>query len=383
MAETPVADSKPHFDRAALGQIVLVLQGGGALGAYQAGVYQALSEAGIEPDWVIGTSIGAINAGIIAGNVPEKRLERLRNFWTRVQGPLAQFSEAAAKFAPWAASTMTTTLGVPGFYEPNPWALLPKKATERHTALGLYSTKPLERSLEELIDPAVLKQAKMRLTVAAANVRTGEMRYFDSREAPLTVAHVMASSALPPAFPAICIDDELYWDGGIISNTPIEAVFDDNPRKSGLVFAVHLWSPSGAEPDSFLKILSRQKELQFSSRDASHIARQKQLHRLRHVIRELAGKLPKDVADTKEMRHLAAYGCFTRMHVVRLMAPSDIGDGYARDIDFSPSGITQRWDAGYNDTMHVLMQAPWAKDFDPLEGLILHETEAGKMMFQG
>ena len=171
----------------------------------------------------------------------------------------------------------------------------------------------------------------------SAKVQTGDMHYFDSRDCELTIKHVMASGALPPAFPAVRVDDDLYWDGGILSNTPVEAIFDDNPRRSGLIFAVHMWAPNGPEPDSIAKVLARQKDLQYASRAASHIARQKQLHKMRHIIRELAEKLPPEVAMTPEVRELASYGCVTRMHVVRLLAPALAGEDHAKDIDFSRS----------------------------------------------
>ncbi|HEX3338751.1 MAG TPA: patatin-like phospholipase family protein [Pseudolabrys sp.] len=381
MADT---ESVLKFDRSALGQIVLVLQGGGALGAYQAGVYQALSEAGIEPDWVIGTSIGAINAAIIAGNPPEIRIGRLREFWTRVQhGPLTQLVSAASMFGQWAANTLALGSGVPGFFEPNPQAFLGVHVRLGPEFAGYYSTKPLERTLRDLIDPSLLNAGRPRLTVGAANVQTGEMHYFDSRETQLTIQHIIASGALPPAFPAVRIGDQLYWDGGVLSNTPVEAVFDDNPRRSGVVFTVHLWGPNGPEPDSIWRVLARQKDLQYSSRAASHVARQKQLHKLRRVIMELAAKLPQHVADLPATRELASYGCVTRMHVVRLMAPALTGEDHSKDIDFSPSGITYRWNAGNTDTTRVLRQAPWTHDFDPLEGLILHQAEAGEMRFEG
>jgi len=375
----PVTEAK--FDKADLGQIVVVFQGGGALGAYQAGVYQALHEAGVEPDWVIGTSIGAINAAIIAGNAPEKRLPRLREFWLRMKhGPMTQMAGAVPGFGAMAANAMTVMTGLPAFFRPNPWAFLGANVPLGAEMAGYYSTDPLEETLGELVDPDILNTCAPRLTVGAANVQTGQMRYFDSRDAPITVRHVMASGALPPAFPAVRIDGELYWDGGILSNTPVEAVFDDNPRKSGLVFAVHVWSPDGPEPDSIHRVLSRQKDLQYSSRAASHIARQKQIHKLRHVIADLAGHLPDDVRASPEIRALAGYGCLTRMHVVRLLAPPMAGADHAKDIDFSPEGIRSRWDAGYGDTNRVLAAAPWTCPADPTEGFILHEAAAGKMV---
>jgi predicted acylesterase/phospholipase RssA len=239
--------SSPKFDRGVLGQFVLVLQGGGALGAYQAGVYQALSEAGIEPDWVIGTSIGAINASLIAGNPPDLRLRRLEEFWRRVtRPPLAQLVAAAPLLGPWTANMMTIAGGLTNFFEPNLMAFLGPVSLGSERS-GYYSTEPLERTLGELVDVALLNKGQPRLTVGAAKVQTGDMHYFDSRECELTIKHVMASGALPPAFPAVRVDDDLYWDGGILSNTPVEAIFDDNPRRSGLIFAVHMWAPNGLE----------------------------------------------------------------------------------------------------------------------------------------
>src|SRR5262245_19554388 len=208
----------PTIDRQNLGQIVLVLQGGGALGAYQVGVYEALCEAGIEPDWVIGTSIGAINASLIAGNAPGQRLQRLEEFWRRVtHPPLSQLTAMTPLFGQWAANIATISGGLSNFFKPNPFALLGllPLGSERS---GYYSTEPLERTLEELVDPIRLNAGQPRLTVGAAKVQTGEMHYFDSRVCELTIRHVMASGALPPAFPAVRIDDDLYWDGGILSN---------------------------------------------------------------------------------------------------------------------------------------------------------------------
>jgi len=183
----------------------------------------------------------------------------------------------------------------------------------------------------------------------------------------------VASGALPPAFPAVRIDGELYWDGGILSNTPTEAVFDDNPRKNSLIFAVHMWNPSGPEPTTMAEVLNRHKDVQYSSRIASHIARQQQAHRLRHVISQLAARLPEAERNSEAVRELAGYGCPTRMHVVRLLAPQLDRENHTKDIDFSPSGIGQRWDAGYAHTRAVLDRSPWTGQFDPLSGVILHE----------
>ena len=356
------------------GQVVLVLQGGGALGSYQAGVYQALHETGIEPDWIIGTSIGAINASLIAGNSPQDRLPRLHEFWKKMeQNPVWSFREVFPGFNEKLSCWSTVTNGIPGFFRPNALAHAGDSYTLGRENAGYYSTAPLERTLTELVDFDLVNQCTPRLTVGAAHVRTSQMRYFDSRDGAITVKHVMASGALPPAFPAIRIDGELYWDGGILSNTPTEAVFDDNPRKDSLIFAVHLWNPSGAEPATMAEVLNRHKDVQYSSRIASQIARQQQAHKLRHVINQLAARLPESERNSAAARELASYGCQTRMHVVRLLAPQLDRETHTKDIDFSPDGIKQRWDAGYAHTRSVLARAPWVGEFDPLSGVVFHE----------
>jgi NTE family protein len=364
-----------------LGQVVLVLQGGGALGAYQVGVYQALHAAGIEPDWVVGTSIGAINASLIAGNGPGARLDRLQEFWCRVEhGPLQQLFAAWPMLGPLAANLLTISGGIPAFFRPNPFAFLGAHVPLGAEAAGYYDTAPLRATLGDLVDFDRINRNETRLTVGAANVSTGEMRYFDSRDMAIDANHIMASGALPPAFPAVRIDGELYWDGGILSNTPVETVFDDNPRRNSVVFAVHIWSPHGPEPGSIWEVTNRQKDIQYSSRAVSHIARQKQIHRLRHVIAELVGRLPESEQAGPEGQELAGYGCLTRMHVVRLLAPPLEGEDHTKDIDFSPAGIGRRREAGYADTSRVLEMAPWSGEFDPIEGFILHEARPGSVV---
>jgi NTE family protein len=227
--------------------------------------------------------------------------------------------------------------------------------------------------LTDLVDFALIERCTPRLTVGAAHVRTSEMRYFDSRESAITARHVMASGALPPAFPAIRIDGELYWDGGILSNTPTEAIFDDNPRRNSLIFAVHMWNPIGSEPETIWEVLHRQKDIQYSSRVASHIAKQRQVHKLRHVVSELVKLIPEDARNHPVVKDLAEYGCLTRMHVVRLLAPRLDNENHTKDIDFSPTGIRLRWEAGRADTVRALRRAPWNDACDPLEGVILHE----------
>lgn len=359
------------------GQVVLVLQGGGALGSYQAGVYQALHEANIEPDWIIGTSIGAINASLITGNLPENRVQRLQEFWSRMERkPIWPFPAMWPGVAENLSYWSTVSSGIPGFFTPNLFAHLGADYPVGSDRAGYYSTEPLEKTLLDLVDFSLVNQCSPRLTVGAAHVRSSQMRYFDSRDSDLGVKHILASGALPPAFPPVRIEGELYWDGGILSNTPTEAVFDDNPRKNSLIFAVHMWNPTGADPQTMADVLNRHKDIQYSSRISSHITRQQQAHRLRHVITQLVARLPEDERNSEVVRDLAGYGCRTQMHVVRLLAPQLDRENHTKDIDFSPSGIRQRWTAGYTHTRNVLDRSPWVGEFDPLAGVVLHEQTA-------
>ena len=357
------------------GQVVLVMQGGGALGAYQVGVYQALHEAGIEPDWVIGTSIGAINGALIAGNTPEHRLEALHEFWGRVEQRAGVSGFGGLPALATAMAHMTTmTSGLAPFFSPNP-----KSWFGPHLQVGLedaayYTTAPLRATLAELVDLDYLNDSETRLTVGAVHVKNGEMRYFDSRDEPLCLEHIMASGALPPAFPAVRIDGEPYWDGGIYSNTPIEAVLDDKPRRDSVIFTVHMWNPEGPEPTSLWEVMGRQKDIQFASRAKSHIARQKQIHHLRHIIRELSKHVPEKSRNTPEVKELSSWGCGSTMHVARLIAPRLDGEDQLKDIDFTPAGIDARWEAGYAEGQRVLALAPWQRPVDPMEGIVIHDT---------
>ncbi|MFC5301414.1 patatin-like phospholipase family protein [Azospira restricta] len=357
------------------GQVVLVLQGGGALGAFQVGVYEAMHEAGIEPDWVVGTSIGAINGAIIAGNAPGERLPRLREFWARAAG--------GATSAPFAAldpggvfSRLGTLLhGIPGFFAPNPESWLGACAPLGVAGASFYTTAPLRRTLAELVDFGRIAGGGTRLTLGAVNARSGRMRYFDSRDEPLAPDHVLASGALPPAFPAVLIDGEPYWDGGVYSNTPIEVVMDDAPRRDSLIFATQLWQQEqdDDDPASIQQVLSRLKDIQYSSRHRSHVARQQQIHRLRHIVRELGKRLPAEERARPEVRELMSWGCGTVMHVLSLRAPRLDGEDGSKDIDFTAAGIRARWDAGYRQARERIAEAPWEDAFDPVVGVVLHE----------
>jgi NTE family protein len=361
-------------------QVVLVLQGGGALGAYQVGVYHALHDAGIEPHWVIGTSIGAINGAIIAGNPPERRIERLAAFWDRVMArdPLAAAAALWPGLGNAAANLATFTRGVPSFFRPNPTAWMGSKVHLGIEKAAYYLTDELQVTLQELVDFDYLAARHNRLTVGAVNVRTGLMRYFDSREEPLNALHIMASGALPPAFPAVRIDGDPYWDGGIYSNTPIEAVLDDKPRRDSIIFSAQMWSPRGPEPGNLWDVMGRMKDIQYSSRAINHIERQKQLHRLRHVIRQMADGLTPEQREDPDFRALAAWGCGTTMHVVKLNAPHLAGEDHTKDIDFTPAGVSARREAGYAQTKEAIEARPWLCEVDEIEGVMVHEIGLAK-----
>ncbi|SFU78234.1 patatin-like phospholipase family protein [Pseudoduganella namucuonensis] len=349
-------------------QVVLVLQGGGALGAYQLGVYQAMSEAGMEPDWVIGTSIGALNGAIIAGNPPGRRLERLRQFWALMEHHSALYPGMPRAFD----NVLTVTQGIPAFFSLNPATWWNPNAKVGVENASFYRTGPLTKTLSMLVDFDYLNGGATRFTVGAVSARSGHMRYFDSKKEALRVEHVVASGSIPPAFPAVMIDGEPYWDGGIYSNTPIEAVLDDEPRRDSLIFSVQVWNPDGKDPESVLDVLEKHKEIQYASR-AGNIEQQRRLHRLRHVIRDLTRHLPEGERNSPEVRELASWGCGTEMHVVLLKAPRLDAEDHTKDIDFTAAGIRRRVRAGHEDTLRALAAKPWERDTDSIEGVSIHE----------
>lgn len=345
---------------------VLVLQGGGAMGAYQLGVAEALEESGIRPDWVIGTSIGAINGAIISGNAPKDRISRLASFWERTSR--ASLADALG-WAPGLAGAWrraeATMAGVPGLYAPR-----------LGFGVAPYDTAPMRASLEALVDFDRLNAGAPRFTVGAVNVRSGAMRYFDTASARLTVEHVMASAALAPAFPAVEIDGEAYWDGGLYSNTPIEAVFSDPQRRSAVIFAVQLWRPDGAVPDDYAAAMARTREIRFASRAEANLAQQAELHHLRHVIRELERRMPEELRDAAEVKELAGWGCATTMHIIRLIAPRLAEESGMRELDFSSRTLRARREAGRAAALRMIARAPWTKTVDPAIGVMVHDDQA-------
>ncbi len=368
LSEIPRQVLKPQpVDRGSIpGQIVLVMQGGGAPGVYQAGVYHALHDAGIEPDWVVGTSIGAINGVLIAGNPIERRVERLQEFWTYLAN---QWIEPWNQLAP-------LLMGVRGFYYPNPDLARGVEVKVGIERAALYYVEPLKRLLPGLVDFDLVNAGRPRFTLGLVTVCSGEMRYFDTKNGKIALEHVLGSSAIPPSFPAVRIDGEYYWDGGIYSNTPVEVVFDDDPRRSSVVFAVQIWHSHGPVPQSIAHVFMRQKDILFGSRTKSHIARQAQIHRMRHVVRELYTMLSEEQKDTPKAKELAAWGCGTQMHLVEINAAPIERESNARDFDFSQAAIDARWQAGYADTCRMIEQRPWENPIDPRVGVALYTSDA-------
>ncbi len=359
------------------GRSVLVFQGGGALGAYQGGVYQALHEAGIEPEWVVGTSIGAINGAIIAGNDIDSRLERMREFWDRIERKPLFGIKALDHLAGHSGAYLMTMLGgIPGYFSPNHALAFGLNASLGVENAAFYKIDELRKTVGDVIDFERIKSGQTRLTVGAVNVRTGKMHYFDNRDLDVTADHVLASGAVPPGFPAVRIDGDPYWDGGLYSNTPIEVVFDDNPRRDSVVFSVQIFPIAGPEPESLWQVMSRQIDIQYASRADSHIPRQEHIHQLRRMVRELVRMLPEDVRETPKVKEISGYGCGTFMHIVRINARPSKNDDYLREIDFTPDGINGRWEAGYSDTKRTLDRRPWDNPVDPMVGVAVHDSDA-------
>ena len=344
--------------------VTLVLQGGGAIGAYQAGVYEALSEAGIHPDWIAGISIGAINAAIIAGNPPNSRVDRLREFWTQVTvNGLWPFlgdanlglarGEAARNFLSQMSATMALANGASGFFAARPvtpW-LQPGGTIE---ATSFYDTKDLKRTLELLVDFDRLNAGIARFSVGSVNVRTGNFVYFDSTTHTIRPEHIMASGALPPGFPAVEIEGEQYWDGGLVSNTPLQWVVDAEPRRDTLAFQVDLWSARGEFPRNMFEVMTREKEIRYSSRTRAGTDQFKYVQRLRHALAGLLEKLPEDLKSSPEARLLGSAADRTVYNIVHLIYRAKAYESHSKDYEFSRLNMQEHWRAGYYDARRTL-----------------------------
>jgi NTE family protein len=357
----------------------LLLQGGGALGAYQAGVYQALAEANLQPDWVAGISIGAINSAIIAGNPPEQRVAMLRAFWEGITAnPLFDWVAAADQFAPKGdvlrsafnqlSAAWAMLGGAPGFFtprQPAPW-LHPGGCLE---ATSFYETKLLKATLEQLVDFERINSGETRFSVGAVNVRTGNFVYFDNTTREIRPEHVIASGSLPPGFPAIEIEGEYYWDGGLISNTPLQWVVEHGPRQDTLAFQVDLWSARGELPGNLAEVSTRQKEIQYSSRTRSNTDQFKRLQRMRCALATLLEKLPEELKASEEVSILRSIADRKLYSIVHLIYRSKHYEGNSKDYEFSRLTMEEHWRAGYHDAVRTLRHEEVLERPDNLEGV--------------
>ncbi|WP_439394597.1 DUF3734 domain-containing protein [Bradyrhizobium sp. PMVTL-01] len=344
--------------------IALLLQGGGALGAYQAGVYEALAEASIHPDWVAGISIGAINAAIIAGNAPESRVDRLRDFWTQVTST-APWHWSGNPFLDWARSDNTrnlinqmsaglaATCGATGFFSARPvlpW-LHPGGASD---ATSIYDTRALKATLERLVDFDRLNAGLTRFSAGAVNVRTGNFVYFDNTTHTIRPEHIMASGALPPGFPAVEIEGEHYWDGGLVSNTPLQWVIESDAPQDILAFQVDLWSARGQLPRNMAEVVTRHKEIQYSSRTRASTDQFKHVQRLRRALTDLLGRLPDDLSQHETVKLLSTAVSRNVYNIVHLIYRARNHEGHSKDYEFSRLSMQDHWQAGYHDALRTL-----------------------------
>ena len=358
-------------------RVALVLQGGGALGAYQAGVYQALHEAGLEPDWVSGVSIGGINAALIAGNAPDNRLPALREFWRGITArTLWTYAPDGDIFREWRnaySAFVTTMLGQPGFFEPNkinPW-LLPAGA--KH-ATSFYDTSPLKKRLLELVDFDIINRRTARFSVGAVNVMTGNFVFFDNKSATITPEHVMASGALPPGFPMIRIGTDYYWDGGVVSNTPLQHLLAQDDTLNSLVFQVDLFSARGPLPRTIQDVLGRAKDIAYSSRTRQVTDMFARLQRWKTRTYEALIKVPDDRLTEEQRQMRDKLADLPQATILQLIYQRKTYESEARDYEFSADSMREHWENGYEDTRRTLRRKDWLTMPPQGVGIVSHDV---------
>jgi NTE family protein len=359
----PLLKSHRRLERPPFECIALVLQGGGALGAFQAGVYQGLAEANLQPDWVAGISIGAINAALIAGNPPETRLEKLHAFWNEVTTQfifdpfgIAHYwmrGDLGHVFLNRLRAGATFLEGAPGFFKPRmpPPYLAPPGTAE---ATSYYDTSPLRGTLERLVDFDRINAGEMRFSVGSVNIRTGNFVYFDSTTHKIRPEHIMASGALPPGCPAVEVDGELYWDGGLVSNTPLQWVVQGDTRQDTLAFQVDLWSSRGDLPSDLNDVTARQKEIQYSSRTRANTDQFKQIQCVRVALANVLERVPPEILDSEDGKLLKAVADRKVYNVVHLIYRSKNYEVQSKDYEFSRTSMNDHWNAGYSDAIRTL-----------------------------
>jgi NTE family protein len=366
--------------------VTLLLQGGGALGAYQGGVYEALAEANIHPDWIAGISIGAINAAIIAGNPPNSRVDRLREFWTNVTssapwdwlgnpfGDLAR-SDDTRNLLNQMSANLAVACGATGFFSSRammPWF----QPNGTLGATSFYDTSDLKHTLERLVDFDRLNAGMTRFSAGAVNVRTGNFVYFDTCTHKIAPEHVMASGALPPGFPAVEIDGEHYWDGGLVSNTPLQWVIESDPRRQDtLAFQVDLWSSQGALPRNLAEVATRHKEIQFSSRTRASTGQFKNVHRVQRAIDALLRRLPADFEENDDLKILKSVASDKVYNIIHVIYRAQNYEGHSKDYEFSRLSMQDHWRAGYHDALRTLRHPEVLARPTSLDGVFTFDLE--------
>ncbi|NIF56599.1 patatin-like phospholipase family protein [Burkholderia sp. Ax-1724] len=381
----PATHPRRHLHLPNYETVALMLQGGGALGAYQAGVFQGLYEAGIEPNWLAGISIGALNTAIIAGNPPEKRVERLLQFWETICQPafgppvpafvehaFFNSSEAVRKAFTAAQAMSAIVEGQRGFFVPRFPPLLPTVSGPPQMA-SYYDTTPLKATLESLCDFDRINSGEIRVSVGAVNCGTGNFEYFDNTHTTLRPEHFMASGALPPGFAAVEIDGQYYWDGGLMSNTPLYEVMQSTPRRDTLAFQVDLWSAIGPVPDSLSDVQGRMKDIQYSSRTRLVTDMVQRSQRFRHVLREVLDRVPVEQRDDPWCKLAEDLSCSKRYNVIHLIYRHKEYEGHYKDFQFGLSTMREHWQSGLEDIRHSLEQPDWLEMPDNDAGFVTHD----------
>lgn len=359
-----------------------MLQGGGALGAYQAGVYEALAAAGQMPHWVAGISIGAINAALIVGNPPERRVQRLHEFWDTVTSsrvlpvPPVAPDVALRRLLNEANATTGAVFGLPGFFVPR-FPAAPFQLPGTIGALSFYDTAPLRATLEQLVDFDLLNSGSARLSVGAVNVRTGNFAYFDTEDQRLDARHIMASGALPPGFPPIEIDGEWYWDGGLVSNTPLQYVLDQPKAARRVVFQVDLFVARGPLPTQLMEVAEREKDIRFSSRTRLNTTNALARHALAQAARRLVAKLPPRFARHPDVQALRAASREMAVTVVQLIYRRKRYETQSKDFEFSRLSMHEHWQAGQVDVAHTLGHPVWRARPRSSEGIRVLDLAQG------
>jgi NTE family protein len=336
---------------------ILTLQGGGALGSYQAGVYEALAEGGVVPGWVAGVSIGAINACLIAGNPPERRVEALRAFWNRITSPSLSWTHFVGldSVQQQFGAAQAAMLGQPGFFLPRP----PMDWWGQDTPVSFYDAGALRGTLEALADFDLINAGVTRLSVGAVEVETGNMIYFDNTMMRIGPEHIMASGALPPGFSAVEIGGRSFWDGGLVSNTPLQFVLAERPRQSSLIFQVDLFPACGPTPRNLDEVAERDKDIRYSSRTRTGTQDVAERQNLRRRLRRFLERLPADLAADPVVRELEQFATGSEIDVAHLIYRPAVPQGSQKDYQFDRGTMERRWAQGLDDARRTLDAAPW------------------------